>query len=51
MFGGFAIYARKRRILWIPVPAQDTYLKAKANSQRHLHDVHLPLLADLKSHH
>lgn len=51
MFGGFAIYARKRRILWIPIPAQDTYLKAKADSQRHLHDVHLPLLVGLKPLH
>lgn len=39
MFGGFALYARKRRILWIPVPAQDAHYRSKADSQKHLHDL------------
>lgn len=45
MFGGFALYARRRRILWIPVPAQDANYRARPDSQKHMHDLHLPLLA------
>lgn len=50
MFGGFALYARKRRILWIPIPAQDANHRLRPDSQKHMHDLHLPLLAGVISH-
>jgi len=52
MFAGLAYYARKRRILWIGIPAQDHH-HAAIDKPRPQHSMHAPLLPASKhmSHH